>query len=156
MESTLNCRNWGRQAIGVFYVFLVVMLWVSGSELTQSIFQNKNFNHPFFLTYFSTALFIIYCPFFIRLFINECTKYWNENDIDESLYTSLSPQHNSPSGSYSSLSPDKSKQNIECVQYLSDDNSNDKDDNNDNETDDCIVEPTSKKQKTRNRKVIFD
>ena len=131
--SSFNCYKWGRHAIGVFYVFLVVILWVSSSELTQSIFENKDFNHPFFLTYFSTALFMIYAPFFTRLYINQCTNYYNGNSTDSSLYQSLSPSNsNSNSNSYSSLSNKKNKKqqqqqepSIECVEYISSNHNND-------------------------------
>ena len=130
MNSIFNFKRWGRHAVGVFYVFLVVILWVSSSELIQSIFDNKDFDHPFFLTYFSTALFMIYCPFFARLFYHHCTAYYHGHDlIDHQEYASLSPSkpsisrpaiqdHHEDVLIQSVVAPHSAS--IECVEYLRD------------------------------------
>ena len=120
---------------------LVVILWVTSSELTQSIFQNKDFNHPFFLTYFSTALFMIYCPFFVRLYTKECKKYCKGNDVDESLYTSISAASHSssslsliqsPNNKINEDSPLKIQPSIECVEYIDHEDNDDHDHVNNN------------------------
>lgn len=50
---------------GFILLGLVVILWVGSSTLIQTIFEETNFNKPFFLTYFSTSLFSLY---FIDIF----------------------------------------------------------------------------------------
>jgi len=129
---------WGKQAIGIFYVSLVVVLWVSSSEIIQSIFQNDDFDHPFFLTYYSTALFLVYLPFFGRLFLNQCMAYYHGSDVDP-LYTALAP---SSPDSYRAVypplrthddddigsPPSPPNPSIECVEMLSHNQSFDYDD----------------------------
>eukprot|EP01084_Bolivina_argentea_P000558 1048_1 len=91
----------------------------------------------FFLTYFSTALFMIYCPFFIRLSINSCKPYCNDtHNIDPSLYTSLSSTADSSptpnAKAYASLSASHNKTDdcsasetenclTQCAEYAHDD-----------------------------------
>lgn len=90
MANFCGVESLGRHALGVICVLFVVFLWVSSSELTQSIFKNNNYNHPFFLTYFNTSLFMVYGPFFIRLCINYIETR-NDNLNRSSAYSSLSP-----------------------------------------------------------------
>lgn len=46
--------------LGFALLLSVVCLWVGSSNLIQIIFDNINFNKPFFLTYFSTGIFMLY------------------------------------------------------------------------------------------------
>jgi solute carrier family 35, member F5 len=46
--------------IGFALLGVVVVLWVGSSTLIQTIFEDSDFNKPFFLTYFSTTLFMLY------------------------------------------------------------------------------------------------
>eukprot|EP00026_Physarum_polycephalum_P008125 Phypoly_transcript_08203.p1 GENE.Phypoly_transcript_08203~~Phypoly_transcript_08203.p1 ORF type:complete len:412 (+),score=31.56 Phypoly_transcript_08203:177-1412(+) len=49
-----------RHLIGLCLAVCVVIIWVSSSVLIQMIFQDADFNKPFFLTYLSTSLFSVY------------------------------------------------------------------------------------------------
>eukprot|EP01132_Coremiostelium_polycephalum_P002795 gene2795-3475_t len=49
-----------RHIVGAICIVIVVFLWVFSSVLTQIIFADKEFNKPFFLTYFNTSLFSFY------------------------------------------------------------------------------------------------
>jgi solute carrier family 35 protein F5 len=59
-------RRTGRWGFGVFLILLVVLIWVSASVLMQYIFTEQHFDHPFFLTYYSTSLFTLYLLDFLR------------------------------------------------------------------------------------------
>lgn len=54
-------------AKGLFLILIVAFIWVASAELIQQIFSASAFNKPFFLTYFSTALFAIYLAGFCVL-----------------------------------------------------------------------------------------
>jgi hypothetical protein len=56
-----------RYFMGLLFLAIVVLLWVSSSLLTQRIFVGMNFSDPFFLTYFNTLIFIVYL-------VPECTR----------------------------------------------------------------------------------
>eukprot|EP01122_Echinamoeba_exundans_P013430 TRINITY_DN5863_c0_g2_i1.p1 TRINITY_DN5863_c0_g2~~TRINITY_DN5863_c0_g2_i1.p1 ORF type:complete len:445 (-),score=65.85 TRINITY_DN5863_c0_g2_i1:744-2078(-) len=58
-------KNASRWAFGVFLLLLVVLIWVGSGNLMQYIFVDSKFDHPFFLTYFSTSLFSLYLSGFI-------------------------------------------------------------------------------------------
>lgn len=45
---------------GLGLLFLVIILWVGSSVLTQKLFDDFNFPAPFVITYLSTALFAVY------------------------------------------------------------------------------------------------
>lgn len=64
----------GRHALGVTMVVGVAVLWVGSSELIQYIFGDTPsgadagpFHRPLFVTYYSTALFVIYLGGFLVL-----------------------------------------------------------------------------------------
>jgi len=58
--------------LGLFYILLVNFLWVSSGFLVQSIFEDKHFNSPFLVTYYSTTLFAVYLLFFIPFLCKHC------------------------------------------------------------------------------------
>eukprot|EP00759_Apiculatamorpha_spiralis_P015215 PhF_6_TR2191/c0_g1_i3/m.3622/K15289/SLC35F5; solute carrier family 35, member F5 len=47
---------------GVFYILIVVVLWVAGSEITQLILNNLDYDKPLFLTYMSMSCFSLWLP----------------------------------------------------------------------------------------------
>lgn len=49
-----------KHAQGLTLIFCVALIWVGSAELIQYIFGESSFDKPFFLTYFSTALFSVY------------------------------------------------------------------------------------------------
>lgn len=68
--------------IGLLYLCLVIFLWVGSSLLIQAIFSEEQFQSPFFLTYFSTSLFILYLFFFLFTFRRKRLKKKYERIID--------------------------------------------------------------------------
>ena len=60
------CRPKGRtdQVVGVLFVVAVVVLWTASSVAVQVVFEDAHYRKPFFLTYFSSALLIVYLPFY--------------------------------------------------------------------------------------------
>uniref|UniRef100_A0A6B2E777 Solute carrier family 35 member F5 n=1 Tax=Phlebotomus kandelakii TaxID=1109342 RepID=A0A6B2E777_9DIPT len=46
--------------LGTLLLLLVDVIWVSSSELTKFLYQDENFDKPFFCTYFKTSMFTIY------------------------------------------------------------------------------------------------
>jgi len=61
--------------LGLFYILLVNLLWVSSGYLVKSIFEDKDFHSPFLVTYYSTALFMVYLIFFLPFLCNRCTTF---------------------------------------------------------------------------------
>lgn len=49
-----------RYMLGLGVLSLVVFLWVGSSVLIQEVFEDLEFDSPYFLTYFSTSLFSLY------------------------------------------------------------------------------------------------
>ena len=64
-----------RQVLGIMLVLLVVVLWTASSVAIQLIFEAAHYRKPFFITYFSSAMLMVYLPFYsqrlCRLF-NAC------------------------------------------------------------------------------------
>jgi hypothetical protein len=62
-------RKPGRYALGVIFILLVVVIWVSSSSLIQYVFagseRSSGFSKPFFVTYTSTSLFTVYLTGFL-------------------------------------------------------------------------------------------
>lgn len=52
--------GFGKWAMGLLLLGLVVVIWVGGSVFVQFIFTKQSFNRPFFLTYYNTSLFSLY------------------------------------------------------------------------------------------------
>jgi len=77
-----------RHLLGLLLVVVVVIIWVSSSVLIQIIFQDSDFDKPFFLTYLSTSLFSVYLfGFGIRW------KQWTANvGFPSKKYTTLVDQ----------------------------------------------------------------
>uniref|UniRef100_A0A336MFB4 Solute carrier family 35 member F5 n=1 Tax=Culicoides sonorensis TaxID=179676 RepID=A0A336MFB4_CULSO len=49
-----------RLILGVILLLLVDVIWVSSSELTKFLYENEQYNKPFFCTYFKTSMFTLY------------------------------------------------------------------------------------------------
>jgi solute carrier family 35 protein F5 len=56
----------GRWTLGLIILLGVVFIWVFSGVLMQYIFTNADFDHPFFLTFFSTSLFTLHLLDFLR------------------------------------------------------------------------------------------
>ncbi|XP_014673949.1 PREDICTED: solute carrier family 35 member F5-like [Priapulus caudatus] len=62
---SLNLSRPQRLLLGIFVLFLVVVIWVASAELTQYIFKEQGFSKPYFTTYFKTSLFMLYLTGFV-------------------------------------------------------------------------------------------
>lgn len=49
-----------RLILGVVLLLLVDIIWVSSSELTKFLYENEQYDKPFFCTYFKTSMFTLY------------------------------------------------------------------------------------------------
>lgn len=49
-----------RTLLGLFLIFLIVIIWVSSSFLVQLVEKDKSVNKPFFITYFNNSTFTLY------------------------------------------------------------------------------------------------
>ena len=55
------------QTLGALIVLLVVVLWTASSIAVQGlVFESAHYRKPFFVTYFSTAMLMVYLPFYPR------------------------------------------------------------------------------------------
>mmetsp|Transcript_11166 Transcript_11166/g.41737 ORF Transcript_11166/g.41737 Transcript_11166/m.41737 type:complete len:505 (-) Transcript_11166:1861-3375(-) len=58
--------KWSKQLprflLGITLLLCVCCVWVLSSQLIQTIFEDLQFDQPFFLTYFSTTMFALYLP----------------------------------------------------------------------------------------------
>jgi len=66
--------------LGLFYILLVNFLWVSSGYLVKWIFEDKEFHSPFLVTYYSSALFMVYLIFFLPFLCGKCTSLCNTNE----------------------------------------------------------------------------
>nr|CAH0108781.1 unnamed protein product [Daphnia galeata] len=67
-----------RLLLGLLLLLFVDVIWVLSSELTKFIFQNAEYDKPFFTTYFKTSFFMIYLTGFIF------AKSWREQCVGHS------------------------------------------------------------------------
>lgn len=49
-----------RLILGVILLLVVDVIWVSSSELTKFLYENEQYDKPFFCTYFKTSMFALY------------------------------------------------------------------------------------------------
>lgn len=63
-----------RFLFGIFLLLIVVVIWVFSSVLIQTIFQELEYDQPLFLTYVNTAMFFIYIPILILLYLFRWVK----------------------------------------------------------------------------------
>lgn len=49
-------------ATGLFFIFIVTIIWTAASYLTEYIYSDLEFKSPFLLTYFSSSFFVLYLP----------------------------------------------------------------------------------------------
>jgi len=86
--------------LGLFYILIVNFLWVSSGYLVRSIFEDKNFHSPFLVTYYSTALFMVYLIFFLPFLCNHCTSLCTKKEgygqLDNNLSSSESLEEETP------------------------------------------------------------
>lgn len=73
-----------RTFLGLFLIFLIVIIWVSSSFLVQLVEKDKSINKPFFITYFNNATFTFYLV--IYYFKN---KFQNKNKPNKTKYKKL-------------------------------------------------------------------
>jgi len=64
--------------LGLFYILLVNILWVSSGYLVRSIFEDRHFHSPFLVTYYSTTLFMVYLIFFLPFLCNRCCTHFKK------------------------------------------------------------------------------
>jgi len=87
--------------LGLFYILLVNFLWVSLGYLV------KQFDSPFLMTYYSTALFVVYLIFFLPFLCNRCSTHFNKTEGYGELVNSSSvledPEEKSPVWNMQSL-----------------------------------------------------
>lgn len=82
--------------MGVILVILVAIIWVISAVAIQNIFEESNYNKPYFLTYFSTSLFTLYFINFLssswrrRIYAPPSTAYRVLPSTSESYYHELS------------------------------------------------------------------
>ena len=55
-----------QRMLGVLLILLVVLLWTASSVAVQLVFEAARYRKPFFLTYLSTSLLVVYLPFYPR------------------------------------------------------------------------------------------
>ena len=69
---------------GIFLV-LVILIWVASAVLIRSILSDNNvgFNKPLFLTYFSTAFFIVYLVPLVFELYRKKNQEAQKRDIEE-------------------------------------------------------------------------
>ncbi|XP_055625101.1 solute carrier family 35 member F5 [Toxorhynchites rutilus septentrionalis] len=78
--------------VGIVLLVLVDVIWVSSSELTKFLYENENYDKPFFCTYFKASMFTIYLVFLglIAPWKETCVKNGNyalmENAEDDDNY----------------------------------------------------------------------
>lgn len=58
--STMLQSKTQRLILGVVLLLLVDIIWVSSSELTKFLYENEQYDKPFFCTYFKTSMFTLY------------------------------------------------------------------------------------------------
>ena len=61
-----------QRALGVLLILLVVFLWTASSVAVQLVFEAGRYRKPFFLTYLSTGLLVVYLPFYPRRVARLC------------------------------------------------------------------------------------
>ncbi|XP_047308411.1 thiamine-repressible mitochondrial transport protein THI74-like [Impatiens glandulifera] len=64
-----------RYKAGLAFILIVIILWVTSSEVTQEIF--KEYEHPFAIAYLGTSLLVLYIP--IAFITNGLCKFFGFN-----------------------------------------------------------------------------
>lgn len=62
-------------ALGLFFIFLVSVIWAAASILVQFLYQSLHFNSPLLLTYIGSSLFVLLIP--MRLIWERHLRYIN-------------------------------------------------------------------------------
>lgn len=60
----LSSQRSASYTLGLFFIVAVALIWAISSILVQFIYCDMNFDSPFFLTFMSTSLFIVYLPIY--------------------------------------------------------------------------------------------
>jgi len=79
--------------LGLFYILLVNFLWVSLGYLV------KQFDSPFLMTYYSTALFVVFLIFFLPFLCNSCSTHFKKEGYNQLVNSSSvleGPEEKSP------------------------------------------------------------
>lgn len=90
-EEGALCRPSKRHALGVLVLLATVAIWVLSGELIQFIYDSVDFDQPFFLTYYSTALFSVYLTGFLFMPSWKCSSR-QEKSFPEAVATLLGLQ----------------------------------------------------------------
>lgn len=53
-----------RPMLGTLLILAVVVLWTGSSVAVQLVFESAHYRKPFFLTYFTTSMLMLYLPFY--------------------------------------------------------------------------------------------
>ena len=59
-------KQHNQRLLGILLILLVVVLWTASSIVVQLVFETEHFRKPFFLTYFSSSLLVVYLLFYPR------------------------------------------------------------------------------------------
>lgn len=88
-------------ALGLFFIFLVAIIWAGASVLIQHIYTDMHFESPFLLTFICTSLFSVYLPWTYL-----CVRLgWTKNPPwrDPTLESSASAHERRPNVLYSTV-----------------------------------------------------
>lgn len=75
-EEELGMNKSKRITLGVLLLILTDIVWVSSSEMTKFLYQEEQYDKPFFCTYFKTSMFVLYLVLMgiIAPWKDSCTK----------------------------------------------------------------------------------
>ena len=70
-QSEQNSAGLMSYFVGIFFLTMVILHWVSSSVLIKLIFDSEysHYEKPFFATYFDTSFFILYLLPFVYSFV---------------------------------------------------------------------------------------
>lgn len=69
--------------LGLLIVVLIALSWVGSTQAAKSSFNRKNFQSPFFVTWFGTGWMIVVFPLSCVLYFLLNTDKWNWNGVKE-------------------------------------------------------------------------
>jgi len=75
-----------RTFLGLFFIFLIVIIWVSSSFIVQLVEKDRSINKPFFITYFNNSIFTLYLLiYYIKNKFNKKKNNYSKLKNDDSL-----------------------------------------------------------------------
>ncbi|KAL0248665.1 hypothetical protein GEMRC1_003899 [Eukaryota sp. GEM-RC1] len=81
-------KRFSNLSLGVSLILLVVVIWVTSSNVIEYIFHDHDFAHPFFLTWYNTSLFVLWL---IPSAISHCFK--KSSPPDSLLDVAINSEH---------------------------------------------------------------